>query len=74
MFAAVGIVTWLGDLSQGPPLVPVTSNLVPAIFMTVVAGATFEVAPITHHSETTVLAWRREHWMQQQQPAPGGRH
>jgi hypothetical protein len=34
--------------------------------MTVVASVTFEVAPITHHNEMTVLAWRREHWVQQQ--------
>ena len=70
MFAAMGIVTWLGDLLQGPAPVAVTSKLVPAIFMTVVAGATFEVAPITHHNETTMLAWRREHWVQQRQPTP----
>jgi hypothetical protein len=70
MFAAMGIATGLGDLSQGPPPVPVTPNTVPAILMTVVASVTFEIAPITHHNETTVLAWRREHWVQQRQPAP----
>jgi hypothetical protein len=38
--------------------------------MTVAASVAFEVAPITHHYEMTVLAWRREHWVQQRQPAP----
>jgi hypothetical protein len=70
MFAAMGIATGLGDLLQGPPPVPVTPNLAPAILMTVVASVAFEVAPITHHYEMTVLAWRREHWVQQRQPAP----